>query len=192
MSHTKFLSRAKPGFLPLRSSSAQRQIYSKIPGAPINSLTLLPRKVLPWLTLCPTYSSSVRGFSTTNFKHRALIDRYEISPGKDVLTVQFPESETYAFHAQWLNDTKCDYGPSRSSTNAFSQRMPTAIIEATRIVHQGTGSTLTVTWGDGSISQFPVIWVRTMAPLVAKVSIVENPPIAGGWLAQSLKIPHVA
>lgn len=31
-----------------------------------------------------------------------------------------------------------------------------------------------------------------MAPLVAKAAIVEDPPIAKGWLAQSLTIPHVA
>ena len=192
MFHIKFLSRAKLGFLPLRSSSPQKQRQSKVPGALINSLTLLPRKVLPWLTLCPTYSGSVRGFSTTNFKYKALIDCCEISPGKDLLTVKFPESEIYTFHAQWLNDAKCDDGPSRSATNAFCQRMPTAVIEATRIIHQGIRSTLTVTWGDGSISEFPVIWLRAMAPLVAKVSIVESQPIAGGWLGQTLNIPHIA
>ena len=192
MSHLEILSRAKPGFLPVGSLAPRNQIRSKIPGAPIKSPTLSLRKVLPWPTLCPIYSSSVRGVSTTNFKHRALIDRCEISSGKDLLTVQFPKCQTFTFHAQWLNDAKCDDGPSRSATNAFCQRMPTASIEATRIIHQGSGSTLTVTWGDGSISDFPVIWLRTMAPLVAKASVVEDPPMAKGWLAQSLNIPHVA
>ena len=192
MSHIKTFSRARLGFSSPISLLPRDQIRSRIPRAHINPRTLLSREALPWLTPCSTYASPVRDISTNNHNVRALIDRCEISSGNDLLTVQFSESEIFTFHAQWLSDAKCDDGPSRSAANAFCERMPTASIEATHINHRGPKSTLTIGWRDGSISELPVVWLRAMAPLVAKASIIEDPPLAKGWLAQSLTIPHVA
>ena len=112
------------------------------------------------------------------------------------VTVNFRDV-TFTFHAQWLHDARCDDGPSKNAATAICQQpLPTAHAETVEISGQGAGRTLDVTWDDGLASKFPAVWLRAMAPLVARS---DSPEAASkersdlqGWLVDTLKIPEIS
>ena len=112
----------------------------------------------------------------------------------DLVTMKFHDA-IYDFHAQWLYDAQCDGGPSRSATSAFCEQPPTARIREISVSGPRTKSSLHITWENGTVSKFPVAWLRVLAPLVAKHHVVapeENEPPMDGWLFHTLTIPEVS
>ena len=112
----------------------------------------------------------------------------------DLVTLKFHDA-IYDFHAQWLYDAQCDGGPSRSATSAFCEQPPTAMIREISVSGQGSKSNLHITWEDGARSQFPVVWLRVFAPVVAKhlsAAPEDNEPTMDGWLPHTLTIPEVS
>jgi trimethyllysine dioxygenase len=123
-----------------------------------------------------------------------LVTSCSISSGKDKLAVSFYDG-VFVFHAQWLHDARCDRGPSRDAANAFCQQLQVAYIEAASICGSAINTTLNVTWGDGGSSRFPAVWLRLLAPYVAKHSkatVLSRPNIPKGWLAKTLVIPEIS
>lgn len=123
-----------------------------------------------------------------------LITSCSISSGKDTLTLSFYDA-TFVFHAQWLHDARCDRGPSRDAANVFCQQLKVACIQGASIFGSGIKTTLEVTWGDGESSRFPAVWLRLLAPLVAKnpqPTTLNEPTIPKGWLANTLVIPEIS
>ena len=111
----------------------------------------------------------------------------------DSLDIEFPEG-TFTFHAQWLFDAKCDDGVSRTAVTAYARAAATACIRETRIVGQGIQTFLDVDWNDGTSSHFPALWLRAMAPVVAKSqdSVLRSGlHIPQGWLSADLKVPVI-
>ena len=115
-----------------------------------------------------------------------------ISQGEAV-NVQFPDT-SITFHAQWLEDARCDQGPSRTATTAFCHKPAAARILNTRVNSEEVQTMLDVYWYDGSVSSFPCIWLRVMGLLVASPSSsTTSLPTweSGGWLVDTLNIPNV-
>jgi trimethyllysine dioxygenase len=123
-----------------------------------------------------------------------LITSCSISSGKDTLAVSFYDA-TFIFHAQWLHDARCDRGPSRDAANVFCQQLKVAYIQGARIFGSGIKTTLDVSWDDRGSSRFPAVWLRLLAPLVAKCpqpTALNGPTIPKGWLANTLAIPEIS
>jgi trimethyllysine dioxygenase len=117
----------------------------------------------------------------------------ETGEDKTSVTVEF-EDAIFTFHAQWLYDARYDDGPYRDATQAFCQQPPTARISATHLLHQGIETTLGIVWENGAMSEFPALWLRAVAPVVAKRQGGKSGPAPSfppGWLAQNLTIPEV-
>lgn len=111
------------------------------------------------------------------------------------MTVSFPDG-IYTFHAHWLHDARCDDGPSKNAITAICQQpISTARAENVQLSGEGASMTLDVIWDDGLASKFPAVWLRAMAPLVAKY---EGPradlkqSAMQGWLVDTLEIPEVS
>lgn len=115
----------------------------------------------------------------------------DIISNGEALTVRFLDA-SFTFHAQWLDDANCDYGPSRTASTAFCQKSAIARISETHTNGGGVGVTVDVSWLDGSVSSYPAIWLRIMGPLVGRPD-ESSPPLptwqAQGWLTDTLKIP---
>ncbi|CAF9936371.1 MAG: hypothetical protein HETSPECPRED_010310 [Heterodermia speciosa] len=115
----------------------------------------------------------------------------DIISNGEALSVHFL-SASFTFHAQWLDDARCDHGPSRTALSAFCQKPAVARILKTHTNREGAGVTIDVNWLDGSVSSFPAIWLRIMGPLVGEPG-KASPPLptwqSRGWLTDSLKIP---
>ena len=113
----------------------------------------------------------------------------DIISNGEALAVRFLDASV-TFHAQWLDDAKCDYGPSRTALTAFCQTPPVARILKARI----DKAEIILTWIDGSVSSYPASWLRIMGSLVGSRSGESSPPLLStwqsrGWLTDSLKIP---
>ena len=122
-----------------------------------------------------------------------LVDSDIISNG-ETLAVRFSDASSFMFHAQWLDDAKCDHGPSRTAATAFCQKPAGARILQTHINREEMAAvTLDVVWLDESVSSFPAIWLRVVGPLVAKPEGTSPRTLpmwqSGGWLVNSLAIP---
>lgn len=113
--------------------------------------------------------------------------------GHDSLDIEFPDA-TFTFHAQWLFDAKCDEDVSRTAVTAYSRVPPDAQIMEVCIVEEGIQTTLEIIWKEGNPSRVPGLWLRVMAPVVAKSTdpdLLDSPSIPQGWLANNLKIPTI-
>ena len=100
----------------------------------------------------------------------------------------------FTFHAQWLDDAKCDNGPARAAITAFCQKPADARIVETHIENEDDQVALSILWQDASVSRFPAAWLRVMGPLVAKpcgLSPLLPTYEPRGWLADTLKIPTI-
>jgi alpha-ketoglutarate-dependent taurine dioxygenase len=125
---------------------------------------------------------------------RPLITNCSISSDKDTLTVSFYDA-TLVFHSQWLHDARCDHGSARDTANVFCHKLKVAYLQMASISGSGIKTTLDVTWEDGESSQFPALWLRVLAPLVAKQLqplASKEPSIPKGWLANTLTIPEIS
>jgi trimethyllysine dioxygenase len=122
------------------------------------------------------------------------VKRVEMAPNLEAVTIAFQDS-SFTFHAQWLHDAQVDDGPSKDDANVFSRKVPIAQTLRTSLTGTGAQSVVNMTWNDGSTSSFPAIWLRAMAPLVAKRSdlgAATRPDSPAGWLANMLVIPEVS
>ena len=115
----------------------------------------------------------------------------DIISNGEALTVRFLDA-SFTFHAQWLDDARCDHGPSRTAFTAFCQKSTVARILKVHTNREGVGVAVDLNWPDGSVSSYPAIWLRIMGPLVGRTDKSGPPPPAlqsRGWLTDSLKIP---
>ena len=109
----------------------------------------------------------------------------------EAVSVYFLDA-AFTFHAQWLDDAKCDDGPSRTAITAFCHKPAVARILEAHVSPDKVRPTLEICWQDGSVSAFPSAWLRVMAPVVAKPYGPDpSPPSleSRGWLADTLEIP---
>ncbi|KAI9769571.1 MAG: hypothetical protein M1839_003643 [Geoglossum umbratile] len=116
------------------------------------------------------------------------------SPNGESVAIEFHD-KVFTFHAQWLHDAQVGHIPSRDATEVYSHKLSTARILQVNIAGHGVRTTLDVTWDNGQITQFPAIWLRAYAPVVAKhngVGAAEASSAAEGWLANTLKIPEIS
>jgi trimethyllysine dioxygenase len=124
-----------------------------------------------------------------------LVASCSVSPSKDTLTVSFHDI-TVVFHAQWLHDARCDTGSERRAPQAFCQQLNAVHIQSAVVSGSGVKTTLDVTWNDRSTTPFPAVWLRLLAPLVAKklqpTTPVKELTISKGWLANELVIPEIS
>ena len=114
----------------------------------------------------------------------------------DKVTVDF-EDATYTFHTQWLHDARCDDGAARNAETAICQQSTHIIrVNSVQLSGKGLQQTLDVTWDDGKGSNFPVLWLRVMAPIVAaraeSSQSALNVEMTQGWTVENLKIPEVS
>ena len=111
------------------------------------------------------------------------------------VTVEFPDA-IFTFHAQWLHDARCDDGASKNAATAICQQpISTVHAETVQLSGRGASMTLDVTWDDGLASNFPAVWLRAMAPLVARFDSPEavlKQSGGQGWLVDTLKIPEIS
>jgi trimethyllysine dioxygenase len=115
----------------------------------------------------------------------------QTSVDKTTLTVQFRDLK-FVFHSQWLHDARYDDGPYR--VNSIYQQPPTALVKEACVKDHGVGTTLHVTWEDGTTSPFPALWLRVLASRVAKCEGEETanrPPKPRGWQVHNLTIPEI-
>lgn len=109
------------------------------------------------------------------------------------VTVNFPDG-TFVFHSQWLHDACCDKGAARNATTAICMQPATTVhVVTVQVTGRGLHATLDIHWDDGSSAQFPMPWLRVMAPLVAAredLTPVAKPATATGWTVDTLKIPE--
>jgi trimethyllysine dioxygenase len=133
--------------------------------------------------------------STFNTNANQRIKKCSVSASKDSLTVSFHDL-TVIFHAQWLHDARCDKGSERREPDVFCQQHKGIHIQRASIFSSGANTTLDVTWDDGSTTPFPAVWLRLLAPLVAKVlqpsGVVKESTIPKGWLANEIVIPEIS
>ncbi|OCL10858.1 Clavaminate synthase-like protein [Glonium stellatum] len=124
-----------------------------------------------------------------------LIRDCSVSPFRDNLTVSFYDA-TFVFHAQWLYDARCDTGPERRAPQVFCQQLNAVHVQSAEVSSSGARTTLDVTWDDGSTTPFPALWLRLLAPLVAKTqqpaAAVKESTIPKGWLANEVVIPEIS
>lgn len=125
-------------------------------------------------------------------KRQTLLSGNPSVDGKTI-TVHFNNC-VFKFHSQWLHDAQVDDGPSKDDQHVFTQKKPQAHIQSANVTDPGTRSTLNVTWNDGRTTSFPEIWLRALAPLVAKVieSEVIDMKSPNGWLANNLAITEIS
>lgn len=101
----------------------------------------------------------------------------------------------FTFHSQWLHDARNDRNPSRAAEDAFMVHVADARILHATHSGEGVSSAVHVTWVGGTITSFPSIWLRVLAPLVAKPNHVANGnlslPNTCGWTVDALTIPEV-
>ena len=113
------------------------------------------------------------------------------------VTVEFSDG-TFTFHAQWLHDARCDDGAARDAKTAVCQQPFQFVhVQTVGVSEDGLTTTLNVTWDDGLCSKFPVLWLRVMAPVVARIDSthtneISRQPVPKGWLVSELKIPEVS
>jgi len=130
----------------------------------------------------------------------SLIQKCEVSDKGDLISLAFHnEGSVFTFHSQWLHDARCDHGSSRVASQALCERPGAMHIENAAVSGSGAGSSLNIQWSDGTASLFPAIWLRALAPTVAKSSHSESihdspgrPKIPTGWLAKDLAIPEIS
>lgn len=124
-----------------------------------------------------------------------LIASCSVSPSKDNLTVSFHDA-VVTFHAQWLHDARCDIGSERRASAVFCEQLNAVHIRSASVSGSNVNTTLDVSWEDGSTTPFPAVWLRILAPFVAKglrnTSAVKEPVIPKGWLAKELVIPELS
>jgi trimethyllysine dioxygenase len=121
-----------------------------------------------------------------------IIVGFKTSPCRKSLTIDFQENK-WKFHAQWLHDAQVDNGASKDAVDVFTQKFQVALINDVNLTEQGVRSNLGVSWDDGSTSYFPAVWLKVLAPLVAKPhdnTSARMPDTAKGWLATTLQIPE--
>ncbi|MCJ1251469.1 Gamma-butyrobetaine dioxygenase [Trapelia coarctata] len=113
----------------------------------------------------------------------------------EFLTVEFQDG-TFTFHSQWLHDAQVEDGPYKQVGDTYTYKHHMAEITEASIAGQGTKTTLDVTWNDGKTAQFPSVWLRVHAPLVAKREGDETThqawKIPQGWLPDSFSIPEIS
>lgn len=125
---------------------------------------------------------------------RDFVNHLQTDATLEALNIDFQDA-SFTFHAQWLHDAQVDTNPSKDSDEVFSRKVAEARIQRASLIGTGVQSAVQITWTDGSKSSFPAIWLRAMAPLVAKRRDVEtrtseiNPT---GWLADELAVPEVS
>lgn len=122
-----------------------------------------------------------------------MITSCSISSGQDALTVEFRDA-IFTFHAQWLHDAKCDNGSSRDAHNAFCQKLKVTYIQEVEVTGNGVGTLLSITWSDNKSTAFPALWLRVLAPIVAKQLhplATLKPIISTGWLVGTVVIPEI-
>ena len=115
----------------------------------------------------------------------------DITSNGEAVDIKFLDA-AFTFHAQWLDDAKCDHSPSRTAITAFCHKPPIARILETHVNTDEVQATLDVVWQDGSVSAFPIVWLRVMGPLVANPCGPSPSPStweSKGWSADTLKIP---
>lgn len=111
-----------------------------------------------------------------------------------LLKIQFGDG-IFTFHSQWLHDARNDRNASRAAEDAFVVRAADARI--LRATHSGEGgnSAVHVTWAGGTTTSFPSVWLRVLAPLVAKQDHVTYGQVGlrkpSGWTVETLSIPEV-
>jgi trimethyllysine dioxygenase len=126
--------------------------------------------------------------TTTDF-----VNRVQTDANLEVLNIDFRDA-SFAFHAQWLHDAYVETRPSKDSDEVLSRKAARARIQYASLSGTGTQSAIQITSVDGSKSSFPTIWLRVMAPLVAKrrdIGAETSEVNPNGWLAHELAIPEV-
>jgi len=123
-----------------------------------------------------------------------LVHRVGTAANFEAVTIDFQDA-SFTFHAQWLHDAQVDDGPSKDDSLVFSRKVPKAQVRRTQLTGTGAKSIVDMTWNDGSTTSFPAIWLRALAPLVAKsgylgAAVASDSPT--GWLANELSIPEVS
>lgn len=121
---------------------------------------------------------------------------YQKCSNGNKVTVDFPDG-TFTFHSQWLHDARCDDGAARNASTAVCQQsIETVHVETIQMSGQGVKTTLDITWDDGISSEFPIPWLRVMAPLVAARADSPQPAarraVPKGWTVDTLKIPEIS
>ncbi|KAI4151369.1 MAG: hypothetical protein L6R39_002054 [Caloplaca ligustica] len=108
------------------------------------------------------------------------------------VTVQFAD-DTWTFHAQWLHDARCDNGSPRNAVTAFCQQGDTIQVNDVRLTGHSVDSALEVTWKNNTKSNFPVAWLKALAPVVARPEgeTKQSLPCQRGWTTDTLKIPEI-
>lgn len=126
-----------------------------------------------------------------------IISSCSIFAEKDQLSVSFFDSTTFVFHAQWLHDAKYDDTSSKAAGQVYVQQLSEVRVEDAGVSGTGIKTALNVTWDNGDVCNFPAVWLRILAPIVARQ---ENPTpvimngqriISSGWRAAELVIPEV-
>lgn len=123
-----------------------------------------------------------------------LVKGVETAAELQAVTIAFQDS-SFTFNTQWLHDAQVDDGPSKDDSLVFSRKVSKAQIQRIGLAGTGAKSAVDITWKDGSTTSFPAIWLRVLAPIVAKSNHV--PAMVGqysptGWLANELSIPEVS
>ncbi|MCJ1472473.1 hypothetical protein MMC13_001121 [Lambiella insularis] len=124
-----------------------------------------------------------------------VVNNVQTASSGEFMTVEFQDA-TFTFHAQWLHDAQVDDGPYKQVADSYTFKKSMANITEVRIGGQGIRTTVDVTWNDRKMSQFPSIWLRVHAPLVAKhegnETTHQDLQIPQGWLPKDFSIPEIS
>ena len=120
-----------------------------------------------------------------------------VSGTKTTLQIHFHDGSAI-FHSQWLHDARCDLGSERKAPEAFCEDPEDAsvLIERATVSGSGPRTTVNVTWPDGAMTPFPAVWLRLLAPQVAKSlhagPIQKQSNIPPGWKVSGFAMPEIS
>lgn len=119
----------------------------------------------------------------------------EVTYRNEDVCLQFSDNfdAKWYFHIKWLRDSCCDNGFSRSTHQAFSSNISNPSVDSIKILQNNH---LAISWKNSNIlSTFPAIWLRVMAPYVAKLEgspATPTPAPDNLWFSDHVEIPHIA
>ena len=131
---------------------------------------------------------------TENPQTSPIVKSCSISPEKDTLTVSFLDG-TFVFHAQWLHDAQYERTSSKGAGKVYVQQLRVVRIQHAVVSGTSVTTTVDVNWDDGQECRFPAVWLRLLAPSVAKkepATAAKKAGIPYGWLAKDLVIPEIS
>ena len=148
-----------------------------------------PTSARPCFARSPTPLSTTRSRGYHVASPSAVLSSCNVSSDKEQLTISFKDA-SFTFHAQWLHDSKCDKGFSKTADDTFCHAPFNATILGTDLIDTENGGHLAVTWGNGEVTEFPTPWLRIFAPLVARRHQEQQSKNPSGWLVSDLELPE--